>query len=246
MNPGIDIPGLDEFRRDYPLMALRPRAGDRRIIKGQFRFIAVHAEAGKVEDSFDLDIHVPRAFPRELPKVVEIGGRIPRTGGFHINQFDGSLCLGSPVHLLLKLSSAPTLCGFAEKCLVPYLFAISQKLNRNADFPFGELAHGAEGALADYQCLFGLESKLQALSALALLATKKRVANKRLCPCGCGKRLGKCAFNTRIRSYRALANRAWFLKEFSSEFGSNASENPPQNRVIKRLLNRARRMAAHR
>jgi len=205
-------PGLREFLRDYPLMAIRPSAEGYLRLKGRFVFLAKHAKEGEIEDSFALQIDVPKAFPKDLPEVRETEGRIPRTGDYHIYS-DGTLCLGSPLSVLLRISKSPTLTGFAEDCLVPYLFAISRKLKSGGPLPFGELAHGSKGMLADYTHLFGLKHPEHARYALQLLGMKKRRANKLPCPCGCGTRLGRCKFNFRLREFRGLASRRWFRRE---------------------------------
>jgi hypothetical protein len=205
-------PELRKFLHDYPLMAIRPSVEVHLRLKGRFAFMARHAKEGEIQDSFALQIDVPKAFPKDLPKVVETEGRIPRTGDFHIYS-DGTLCLGSPLSILLKLSKFPTLVGFAENCLVPYLFAISRKLKSGGSLPFGELDHGSKGMLADYAQLFRLKRPEHAKFVLQLLGMKKRRANKLPCPCGCGIRLGRCKFNSRLREFRALASRKWFRME---------------------------------
>jgi hypothetical protein len=70
---------MREFIRDYKLMAIRPRAGNTPLLKGRFEFSARNPEFGEIEDAFDLEIDVPRSFPRDLPTVTETGKRIPRT-----------------------------------------------------------------------------------------------------------------------------------------------------------------------
>lgn len=209
----IETPGLREFLRNYPKMAIRPSLGEHLRLKGCFEFVAHHAKEGEIRDSFALEIIVPSAFPKAPPNVTETGGRIPRIGEFHVNQTDWTLCLGSPLSLLLKLSKQPTLDGFAENCLVPYLFAISRKLKTGGPLPFGELAHGQDGILNDYVHLFGLNHTQKVFYVLELLGTKKRRANKLPCPCGCRSRLGRCKFNLRLREFRKLAPRSWFKKE---------------------------------
>ena len=208
-----ETPGLREFLRDYPLMAIRPSAETHLRLKGRFVFLANHATEGEIQESFALQIDVPKSFPNDLPRVKEIGGRIPHVGEYHVNR-GGSLCLGSPLSLLVKISKSPSLNGFAENCLVPYLFAISRKLKSGGSLPFGELAHGAKGVLTDYAQLFGLKELGEARYALQLLGMKKRAANKFPCPCGCGIRLGRCKFNYRLREIRALASRTWHKKEY--------------------------------
>lgn len=206
----VETPGLREFLRDYPQMAIRPSAGHSLRLKGQFVFAAHHPKEGDIRDSFALEMIVPNGFPKELPRVTETGGRIPRTGEYHVNPMDSTLCLGSPLSLLIKLSKQPTLEGFAGNCLVPYLFAISHKLKNGGPLPFGELAHGVDGLFADYLLLFGLKTRDQLIYAFKLLGMKKRRANKLLCPCGCGIRLGRCKYNFRLREFRKVASRTWF------------------------------------
>lgn len=207
------IPGLTEFLVDYPLMVARPSADGILVVKGCFAFGAEHDAAGAIQDSFTLEICFPGVFPQALPNVKEIGGRIPRTVDFHVNS-DGSLCLGSPLRLLKLLSAQPTIIGFAESCLVPYLYAMSHRLRTGA-FPFGELPHYAEGMLADYMALFRLKHPEQARRALRLLGLKKRRANKLPCPCECGRRTGRCKFNEQLREFRSLASRRWFRGQYT-------------------------------
>jgi len=190
-------------------MAIRPAREVHLRLTGRFAFVACHPAEGEVRDCFALQIDVPEAFPKDLPNVKEIEGRIPPLAAYHINP-DGTLCLGSPLRLLLRLSKAPSLIGFAESCLIPYLFAISHKLTSGRPLPFGELAHGSKGLLADYVMLFGLKNPDNARYALKLLGMKKRRANKLPCPCSCGIRLGRCRFNARLREFRAMASRGWF------------------------------------
>lgn len=199
---------LEQFLIDYPAMSLRPVAGDDLRLAGTFRFSANHPNHGHVTDAFDLRIVVPHAFPRDLPKVWEIGDRIPRDKEHHVNR-GGSLCLGSPLSLLDIVNRNPTLPHFAEKCLIPWLYAMSKKL-AGGDLVFGELAHYGEGLLDDYVQLFRLHTSAQARAALKLLTIKRRVANKRKCPCGCSRRLGRCPFHLRLLHFRRLADRSWF------------------------------------
>ena len=206
---GIEDIGLNEFLREYPSMAIRPSTAAGLRLKGSFRFSADHPSRGPVTDCFSLEIVVPASFPRDLPVVTETGGRIPRPGDFHVNG-DGSLCLGSYLRLLDKISVEPTLLGFASRCLVPYLYAVSLKLTDGGALVFGELPHYGPGMLQDYAQLFSLATMERAHDALILLTEKKRLANKRPCPCGCKLRLGRCRFRYRLRRFRKLANRGWY------------------------------------
>ena len=178
-------------------------------LRGKFRFKANVPDNGWVDDCYLLEIFIPTNFPPDFPKVQEVGGKIPRDGTFHVNS-DGTLCLGSPLRLLKKINCAPYLISFTEKCLVPYLYAVSHKLRYGGKFVLGELAHGNQGILDDYSAIFGLKEKHQIKQAIKLLGLKKRIANKSLCPCGCGKRLGMCPFHHKLNEFRKMAPASWF------------------------------------
>src|SRR5579863_893231 len=190
-------------------MAMQPISGSEIVIAGEFRFTAVAKDRPQISDSYQLRITVPDQFPERIPTVVELGHKIPRIGNFHVNP-DSTLCLGSPLRLLLKLSNERTLPGFASRCLIPYLYAISHKLSFGGKLPFSELKHGPVGALEDYMEILALRRPEQARRAIKLLGMKKRRANKLPCPCDCGQRLGKCSFNKRLSQIRRCASRSWF------------------------------------
>ncbi|WP_172194789.1 hypothetical protein [Saccharibacillus qingshengii] len=126
---------------------------------------------------------------------------------------DGTLCLESPINLLGKLSAKPDLLQFAESCLIPYLYCVSHKLKNGGKFLFGELAHGPKGILDDYKQLWGLQSPEQVWMVLNAMKSHKREANKMLCPCGCGKRLGVCSYNRYLARLRKIAPRNYYKKQ---------------------------------
>lgn len=200
---------LSQFLSDYPGISTAPCSDAGVCLRGKFRFKADVSGSDEIEASYKLEIVVPEKFPQALPKVKEIGGKIPRDGNFHVNP-DGTLCLGSPLRLLRKIHSAPNLHGFADKCLVPYLYAVSYKLMHGGDFVFGELAHDDQGIVDDYSVMLGLTERHQITQAIQLLGIKKRIANKKPCPCGCGQRLGVCPFHHKLSEFRKMAPVSWF------------------------------------
>lgn len=210
-----DVYGITEFLKDYPGMSLAPSRSSSIILKGIFSFTANSKCGHSITDSYKLQISIPRTFPKTPPTVKEIEKKIPRDGRHHINP-DDTLCLGSPIRILAKVSEQPSLVGFAETCIVPFLYAVSYKREHGGDFIFGELAHGKKGIVDDYIELFGVRNREQVLQTLKLLGMKRRIANKKPCPCGCRNRLGKCSFNKKIQRYRAMAPRSWFNGHASS------------------------------
>jgi hypothetical protein len=58
----------------------------------------------------------------------------------------------------LLLAEGMSLVGFAERCVVPYLYRYSY-LKTHGEAPFGDLEHGAEGIREDLRLLFGVDAK---------------------------------------------------------------------------------------
>ena len=203
------VAGLQAFLKDYPHMTINPGTGATLVIEGKFHFSAQQKGKPEITDRYDLRIGVPQDFPRDLPCVTELEKKIPHNERFHVNS-DATLCLGSPLRLLRKLSQQPTLPGFASHCLVPYLYAVSYKLRFGGELLFSELAHGTPGEIQDYLDLFSLKTPEQVRRVLRVLGMKKCRANKEPCPCDCGRRLGRCRFNRKILQFRKLASRPWF------------------------------------
>jgi len=229
------LSAAEDFLQAYPGMSLQPIRDDRVVLCGVFSFSAESKQHGLVNDSFELRMEVPSTFPKDLPVVFELGGRIPREKQYHVNPGDCSLCVGSRLRLLTILARAPTLIGFAQNCLIPYLYAISLKLAQGGGFVFGELPHGWRGEVLDYADLLGLDTADQVIKAICYLGMKKRRANKQPCPCQCGRRLGVCALNERIRRLRKLAERAWF-HQLHLDLMRNDSSLGPFNLAVSTAL----------
>jgi hypothetical protein len=208
----LDTLDWQEFVTAYPGMRLWPQQDSGLGFKGFLAFTAAGSGIPEVTDEYELTILVPSKFPREIPRVRETAGRIPLDGKHHING-DGTLCLGTPLRLLMNLSKQPTLVGFAGNCLVPYLYAMSRNLKEETPFCFGELPHGTPGETSDYGELLGLKGLAQVRLAVRLLGMRERHANKEQCPCGCGRRLGCCEYRFKLSKIRELASLEWFRTE---------------------------------
>lgn len=215
----FEICGLEDFLRDYPSMSIIPCCSTDTILRGKFRFKADVSGSNEIEDFYELQVSLPDKFSWSLPLVKEVGGKIPRTGDFHVNS-DGSLCLGAPLRLLEQIHEFNNLQSFVDKILVPYLYAVSCKLKYGGSFLFGELAHGHQGLVADCCAMFGLQEKQQGRQVINLLGLRKRIANKNPCPCGCGKKLGNCSFHNKLNGYRKMAPRSWFNRNLPNELNT--------------------------
>jgi hypothetical protein len=94
--------------------------------------------------------------------------------------------------------------------------------------PFDELAHGVAGLLDDYRRILGFATDAACREALRLLALKRRIANKSPCPCGSGRRLGRC-HNRRLNRLRERHGRRWF----AGQARAVAANEPPSRSLWK-------------
>ncbi len=208
---------LDDFLDKHRHMSIKPSKNDGLIVEGKLYFNAKTDGYREIEDFYKIRIRIANNFPFTIPEVEEIGNKIPRKEEYHINP-DNTLCLGSPLKLLLLLNKNKTLEGFVEYCLIPYLYGVSLKIQDGTKLVFGELAHGKKGIINEYEKLFAVKGKNSVKQVIKMLSMKKRIANKQQCPCGCLSRLGKCKFklNFKINQFRNYSSRKSFLIEYNS------------------------------
>jgi len=211
---------LEDFLENNKHMSIKPSKDDGLLVEGKFYFIAKTDKHREVRDFYKLRIQIANDFPSSVPTVEEIGDKIPKTESFHINssEYNYSLCLGSPLRLLELLNKNPTLNGFIQYCLIPYLYGVSLKMKYGENLVFGELAHGNQGIFDEYEEFFNIKEEESLKQVIKMLSLKKRIANKKTCPCGCKKRLGKCnnKLNIKINKFRYFSSRSWYDKYFNS------------------------------
>ena len=200
---------VDDLLAAYGGLKLIPVSDGPVKVSGLLAFEASARNRGTISDEYGVEIAVPDDFPRSLPAVRETAGRIPKS--FHTNP-DGTLCLGSPTRLRLFQSGRPSLERFVTKCVVPYLYGHAY-FEKHGVMPFSELRHGESGVLQDLALLYGASSDTAVADFVRLTALSKRVANKARCPCGSGRRLGRC-HNRRLNDLRRRLGRGWFRMLF--------------------------------
>lgn len=203
--PEWDVDGL---LRKYAGLRLVPSASEL-LIEGTFDCYAIGAGGRVLDESYQIRLIVPDNYPRSLPRVYELAGRIPAS--FHTNpEPDGSLCLGAPTAIRLAIQN-DTLAEFVEKAVVPYLYGYYCFL-LDGTMPFDELPHGVEGIISDLLPRFKLPPSADVAEALRLAGLPKRQANKQLCPCRSGIRLGRCHHKP-LNELRRRLGRSWWREE---------------------------------
>jgi hypothetical protein len=199
-----------ELLARYKGLRLLPSVAMATRIVGTLTFRAEGRTTESIEDSYELRIEVPDDFPEHMALAWETGGRIPAT--YH-KLDNGALCLGSRVRLRLQMDGSRSVLRFVERCVIPYLYGYSHFL-KTGKMPFGELDHGEIGSLQDLASLIGMEMG-PAIPYCVLATMKLRRANKQRCPCGSGRRLGRC-HNRKVNMLRDRVGRLVLVKEMQT------------------------------
>lgn len=198
--------GLMDVLITHPGLDLVPGGGSEVVLAGELRFAAAGADAIVVEDSYTVEMRIPRLYPsRGFPRVFDRGGRI-QPEYHHLT--DGSLCLGAHTRLRLVALTTPRIGDFVTQVVIPYLYRFSYR-ERFGRAPFGELEHGNPGLANDLVAQLRMPRGTRADWLLEALAASRREANKRACPCRSGRRLGRC-HNAVVNAARRTFGRVWF------------------------------------
>jgi hypothetical protein len=201
---------IAELLARYHGLHLFPSVGMTTRIAGTLTFRAEGRTTQSIEDSYDVRIEVPHEFPDRMALAWETGGKIPAT--YH-KLDNAALCLGSRVRMRLQTAGSPSVLRFVERCVIPYLYGYSHFV-KTGKMPFGELDHGELGSLQDLASLLGMEMG-PAIRYCVLATMKRRRANKRPCPCGSGRRLGRC-HNRKVNILRERVGRLILVKEMQT------------------------------
>jgi hypothetical protein len=201
---------VEELFLRHPRLHIVPTATEDLVLRGDVEFCVRVTEHEVVEDTYALEVRVPMDFPAEVPTVRETSGRIQED--YHKLEGD-FLCLGAPTELRLRLAVASTLPEFVDAAVIPYLFGYTYFLKHGTP-PFGELSHGSKGIIENLAELFHAPPSVAVVGFLWLASLKRRIANKRLCPCRSGWRLARC-HNRKVNELRDRLGRRWFRCEYA-------------------------------
>ncbi|XMA23573.1 hypothetical protein M9428_00810 (plasmid) [Bacillus bombysepticus] len=198
---------IQNFLSLYNEFSIKPIVGDEMVLKGNLNRKIHHETFGTINITYSLLIHIPFDYPEKPPRIFETRGMIPHTSSNHINP-DGSFCLGAPFRLKIILKRNSDFKYFFENCVLPYLYAVTVNIQKGVGFPFGELEHGSTGLILDLQDFFHLKDPLQVYQMLKILSSKKKIANRMACPCGCKQRVTQCNYFQNVLKMRRVLTRA--------------------------------------
>lgn len=158
------------------------------FVRGEIHFRAQYSTHETIEDVFLIEIEIPEFYPSVPPIVRDLGERIPPS--FHSFE-DRSFCLGAPLAVKRTFANNPTLLGFVNSLLIPYLYSYSFQATHQGTMPYGELSHGGSGLMNYYMGLFETRQPVAALNFLVILAFR-RYRGHAPCPCRSSNKLRNC------------------------------------------------------
>lgn len=200
----IDLRGVTRLQ---PGLRLQPGAG-LLTLSGAVELGPVAPPLPLLSRRFTVKIQIPDDFPNRVPRAWAIDDQIPKN--FH-RLDDGSFCFGSPMEVRRHaLEGFPS---FLTSCVMPYLYGWAY-FEATGSMPFGERPHGPKGLVEAYEDLFRVRGKPAVFGCLEACGLRRRVANRRPCPCGSCVRLGKC-HHTVINHHRTLLGRSWFRRHWT-------------------------------
>lgn len=148
----------------------------------------VAAPGGPLAD-FNIRIELSELYPRQEPKVFEVGGRIPREAERHINP-DGDCCVTVWENWLITANDH-SVGNFLNGPLNEY-FLGQFWFEKTGKWPFGERAHGTPGLEEAYADALGIANGRKSLLYHLRMLSQDWPKGHWPCPCGGGLRLRHC------------------------------------------------------
>lgn len=140
-------------------------------------------------DQFQIEMTLAPDHPNGLPRVRELGGRVPQLAEYH-SYADGYLCVFLPEESPVFWPPDSTITSFLRGPLNSYFVSFLHYCQVGS-WPFGERAHGIDGVLDFYKEKAGLDDPLALVSFLDRL--RLRTLRGHLpCVCRSGVILRRC------------------------------------------------------
>lgn len=217
------------------------RAENATILSGPLPFEASANGHSTIAECFEIELIIPDIYPENLPCVRETGGKIDSDYD-HRNE-DGTLCLGVPIEECRIFSEQPSLLGFVNNLLIPYLYGYCH-YKKYDTHPFGEAEHGAVGIVQHYMDTLELTDERAALAVIAFLV-EHGYRGHHPCPCGSGKKVRKC-HGQALRDLQKLHTARTLQHDFDEVLrvciamikSENLQIPGPLDRQIRRILNK--------
>lgn len=175
----------EEVLAAFPQLRFETRSG-KVWLAGPFMILG---ERGVEVTRYEIAVRLPSDFPKTIPDLFEVGGRIGWTAEEHTFR-NGRACLFVPGERWQHWPLGSTLVEFLQGVVRSHLVGHAH-YEAVGNWPWGERSHGAEGIFESYAELLGTEDREVIRRYLNILAHAQPKGHWE-CPCGSGQRLRKC------------------------------------------------------
>lgn len=152
--------------------------------------------AGNNWDTYEVKILFLENYPKVLPKLFEIGGKIEREPDWHINH-DGSCCLGPDVKLIKALDGKVSLLNWLKILVVPFLANHHFKV-KNGVYAGKEYSHGTRGIVEYYQESWNTDDIYDIRRKLEFIVGLRKWGKNKKCFCGSGQKYKLCHMKSKL------------------------------------------------
>lgn len=174
----------ERLSTEYPELHLFER-GDVVVVAGVFPLV----DGQRVVDRYEIEIELPRTYPRGVPGLRETGGRVPRDSDHHMES-DGCACLFLPDEYSYRHPDGMELIEFLQGPVLGY-FVGQGFVARGEPWPFETRQHFSDGIVDFYHEVIGSDDRSVVRRYLEALAAKD-LRGHWMCPCGSRKRVREC------------------------------------------------------
>lgn len=210
----------------------------RTLVSGSLPFEAASEGFPAITDSFEIELAIPGDYPKALPKVRDIGGKVAES--YEHLYVSKSFCLGVPVEERRVFLEQPSLLGYVNRLVIPYLYSYCY-WKQHGTYPFGDQLHGNAGILRHYLDTLKVTDDFAVLTTLALLL-EHGYRGHHTCPCGNGLIVRRCHGDV-LRDLLRCHTRESLVSDFSAVLDecwerllAEAQQRLPLLRQVERLL----------
>lgn len=171
----------------YPGLSVIYSGKDPKKLKGK---IEVKDNEDVTQGIFDVEIIVPKEYPKTIPVLKVLNGISKNDVEHHIND-DGSACLGVPASLIIENPRGISIFIFIQKYVYGFLCAQLYYEGKH-EWPGGDWPHGNDGIRSFYFSKLMTNNPEFVVECLDKVIRHKLPDRNDTCFCGSGKKAKYC------------------------------------------------------